>query len=231
MKWRDEPPLYGSLCGVVGWVCGAGTRRTRDPGLHQQGRRQQARRDRREEEALLAGEVQAPVGADTTVGDLELRRATARALHDAAQAVETYRFNVAVAKAMELVNATRKTIDTGAGAADPEVRAAVEAVAILLSLVAPYTAEDMWARLGHAPSVATAGWPAVDPALLVDDTVTCVVQIQGKVRARLEVAADISEADLRTAVLADSDVQKSLAGREIKTMIVRAPKLVNIVPA
>ena len=179
----------------------------------------------------LSGEVRAPVGADACAGDLELRRATARALHDAAQAVETYRFNVAVAKAMELVNATRKTIDTGAGPADPAVRAAVEAVAILLSLVAPYTAEDMWARLGHAPSVATAGWPAVDPAMLVDDTVTCVVQIQGKVRARIEVAADITEAALRDAVLADADVQKSLAGRDIKTMIVRVPKLVNIVPA
>ena len=179
----------------------------------------------------LAGEVQAPVGADPSTGDLDLRRATARALHDAALAVESYRFNVAVARAMELVNATRKTIDTGAGAADPAVRAAVEAVAILLSLVAPYTAEDMWARLGHEPCVALAGWPAVDPALLVDDTVTCIVQIQGKVRARLEVAADISEATLQATALADAEVQKALAGREVKTVIVRAPKLVNIVPA
>ena len=179
----------------------------------------------------LSGEVQAPIGSDATTGDLELRRATARALHDAAQAVETYRFNVAIAKAMELVNATRKTIDTGVGAADPAVRAAVEAVAILLSLVAPYTAEDMWARLGHQPSVATAGWPQVDPALLVDDTVTCVVQVQGKVRARLEVPADIAEDALREAALADTDVQKALAGRDVKTVIVRAPKLVNIVPA
>ena len=178
----------------------------------------------------LANEVQAPVGADATTGDVELRKATARALHDAAKAVETYRFNVAVARTMELVNATRKTIDTGAGAADPAVRAAVEAVAIMLSLVAPYTAEDMWSRLGHEPCVALAGWPEVDPALLVDDTVTCVVQIAGKVRTRLEVAADISAADLEAAALADADVQKSLAGRGVRTVIVRAPKLVNIVP-
>ena len=179
----------------------------------------------------LSGEVQAPIGADASTGDIELRRATARALHDAAQAVETYRFNVAIAKAMELVNATRKTIDSGAGAADPAVRAAVEAVAILLSLVAPYTAEDMWARLGHAPSVATAGWPPIDPELLIDDTVTCVVQVQGKVRARVEVPATIGEAELQALVLGDPDVHKALAGREIKTVIVRAPKLVNIVPA
>ena len=88
-----------------------------------------------------------------------------------------------VARTMELVNATRKAIDSGCGPADPAVREAVEAVAILLSLVAPYTAEEMWFRLGHEPSVARAGWPTVDPALLVEDSVTCVVQVQGKVRA------------------------------------------------
>jgi leucyl-tRNA synthetase len=78
--------------------------------------------------------------------------------------VESFRFNVAVAKVMEMVNASRKAIDSGPGGADAAVREAVEAVAVLLSLVAPYTAEDMWARLGHEPSVALAGWPAVDPA-------------------------------------------------------------------
>ncbi len=178
----------------------------------------------------LSGEVRAPIGADATAGDPELRRATARALHDAALAVESYRFNVAVARTMELVNATRKCIDSGAGAADPAVRAAVEAIAIMLSLVAPYTAEDMWARLGHAPSVALAGWPAVDPALLVDDTVTCIVQVSGKVRGKLEVPTDISAEALQALALADADVQRSLAGRSVKTVVVRAPKLVNIVP-
>ena len=93
---------------------------------------------------------------------------------------------------MELVNAARKAIDTGPGAEDPAVREAAEAVAVMLSLVAPYTAEEMWARLGHEPSVARAGWPEVDPALLVEDTVTCVVQVAGKVRDRLEVPAGIA---------------------------------------
>ena len=87
--------------------------------------------------------------------------------HDAQRAVESFRFNVAVARTMELVNATRKAIDSGVGPADPAVREAAEAVAIMLSLVAPYTAEEMWERLGHEPTVALAGWPAVDPALLV----------------------------------------------------------------
>ena len=109
-------------------------------------------------------------------------------MHEAEQLVDTYRFNVLVARVMELVNATRKAIDSGCGPADPAVREAAEAVAILLSLVAPYTAEEMWERLGHQPTVARAGWPTVDPALLVEDSVTAVVQVQGKLRAKLEVS-------------------------------------------
>jgi leucyl-tRNA synthetase len=178
----------------------------------------------------LAGDVTSPVGADPTSGEVGLRRATHRAVHDAATAVESYRFNVAVAKAMELVNATRKAIDSGCGPTDPAVREAAEAVAILLSLVAPYTAEDMWARLGHEPSVALAGWPEVDPELLVQETVTCVVQVAGKVRDRLEVAPDISEDELRELALASEAVQRALGGSGVRTVIVRAPKLVNIVP-
>ena len=117
----------------------------------------------------------------------------------------------------------------GPGAADPAVREATQAVAVMLSLVAPYTAEDMWMRLGHEPSVALAGWPTLDPALLVEDSVICVVQISGKVRERLEVSPDISEADLRELALAA--VADSIAGKELRTVIVRAPKLVNIVLA
>jgi leucyl-tRNA synthetase len=109
------------------------------------------------------------------------------------------------------------------------VREATETVAILLSLVAPYTAEEMWERLGHEPSVAQVAWPTVDPALLVEDAVTAVVQIQGTVRGRLEVSPDISEADLEAAALADPAVQKAIDGREVRKVIVRAPKLVNIV--
>jgi len=179
----------------------------------------------------LACDVTSEVGADPATGDLAVRRATARAVHDAATAVEDGRFNVAVAKVMELVNVTRKAIDSGPGAADPAIRAAAEAVAIMLSIVAPYTAEDMWARLGHEPTVALAGWPAVDPALLVEDSVTCVVQIAGKVRARLEVTPNISDDELQALALADPSVVSALEGRGIRTVIVRAPKLVNIVPA
>ena len=134
-----------------------------------------------------------------------------------------------IARVMELVNATRKAIDSGCGPADPAVREAAEAVAILLSLVAPYVAEEMWERLGHAPSVAQATWPVVDEALLVEESVTAVVQIQGKVRARLEVAPDIDEADLEALALADPTVVRAIDGRAVRKVIVRAPKLVNVV--
>jgi leucyl-tRNA synthetase len=178
----------------------------------------------------LAGDVSSAPGVSFSSGDVALRRATHRTLHEAAELVEGFRFNVAVARVMELVNVTRKAIDSGPGGSDPAVREAVEAVAVMLSLFAPYTAEDMWARLGHQPAVALAGWPAVDESLLVEETVTAVVQVAGKVRDRLEVPPTIAEDDLREAALKSDAVVKALAGRDVRTVIVRAPKLVNVVP-
>ena len=162
-------------------------------------------------------------------GDAGLRKVTHKVIHDATQLLGINRFNVVVARVMELVNATRKAIDSGAGAADPAVREATETVAIVLSLVAPYTAEEMWERLGHQPSVAKAGWPVADEALLVEDTVTCVVQVQGKVRARLEVAPDIAESELEAMARADEHVVRAIGDAEVRKVIVRAPKLVNVV--
>jgi leucyl-tRNA synthetase len=179
----------------------------------------------------LSGDVTSQVGVDVTTGDLPLRKSTHRALHEAATAIESFRFNVAVARVMELVNATRKAIDSGCGPSDPAVREAAEAVAIMLSLMTPYTAEEMWARLGHAPTVALAGWPTVDESLLVEDSVTCILQIKGKIVDRIEVSPNISEADLNALALANPEVKKALDGASIRTVIVRPPKLVNIVPA
>ena len=178
----------------------------------------------------LARDVASEPGADPRTGDPALRSVTHKTVHDAAILVESFKFNVVVARVMELVNATRKAIDTGVGAADPAVREAVEAVAILLSLYAPYLAEEMWSLLGHAPTVARAGWPEVDPALLVEDTVTCIVQVAGKVRDRLEVAPSIGEDELRELALATPGVRRALAGGGVRTVIVRAPRLVNVVP-
>ena len=177
----------------------------------------------------VAQDITSEPGVDATTGDLELQKLIARTVHEVQGLLDNGKFNVVVAKTMELVNATRKAIDSGAGAADPAVRKAAETIAILLSLYAPYTAEDMWHALGHDTPVLTAGFPEVDPALLVDDTVTAIVQIKGKVKARLEVAKDISEQELQELALADAAVQRSIGDAEIRKVIVRAPKLVNIV--
>jgi leucyl-tRNA synthetase len=177
----------------------------------------------------LSGDVTSAPGVDFAKGDLSLRKATHKALHDASFAVESFRFNVAVARVMELVNATRKAIDSGCGAADPAVREATEAIAIMLSLVAPFTSEEMWERLGHKPAVALAGWPAVDPALLVADEVEAVVQINGKIKERILVSPTISDSELETQALAHPTIAQELAGATPKKVIARAPKLVNIV--
>jgi leucyl-tRNA synthetase len=177
----------------------------------------------------LSGDVTSKPGVDFSTGDVSLRKATHKALHDAAFAVESFRFNVAIARVMELVNATRKAVDSGCGPADPAVREAVEATAIMLSLVAPYTAEEMWDRLGHQPAVALAGWPTVDEKLLVADAVEAVIQINGKIKERLEVSPTITDADLEAQALALPAIAAELGGVTPVKIITRAPKLVNIV--
>ncbi|MGA4508489.1 leucine--tRNA ligase [Propionibacteriaceae bacterium G1746] len=178
----------------------------------------------------LAGDVTSPAGTPAAGGDRALRQATHRAIAEITELVESQRFNVVVARVMELVNATRRTIDSGAGGADPAVREAAEFVTQALSLVAPYVAEEMWEALGLPPSVAQSAWPDADPSLLVVDHVTMVVQVQGKVRAKLEVSPDISEAQATELALADAGVQRSLDGREVAKVICRLPKMVSIVP-
>ena len=179
----------------------------------------------------LATEVTSGAGADAASGDVTLRRVTHRTIAEITQLIDSGRFNVAVARTMELVNATRKAIDTGCGASDPAVREAVEFVAQALSLVAPYVAEEMWETLGLAPSIANSAWPTADPALLVTESVTMVVQVQGKVRGKLEVSPDIAEDDAVAAALADAGVQRALDGRDVAKVITRLPRMVSIVPA
>lgn len=177
----------------------------------------------------VSGDVTSAPGVDFSQGDLALRKVTAKSLFDISFAVESFRFNVAVARVMELVNATRKAIDTGCGGGDPAVREAAEAIAIALSLVAPYTAEDMWERLGHKPAVALAGWPNIDESLLKADNVTVVLQVSGKIKDRIEVSPDISQSDLEELALENDHIKAEIAGATIKKIITVAPKLVNIV--
>jgi leucyl-tRNA synthetase len=178
--------------------------------------------------AVAAGEAAADGRA--AQGDLGLRKVTARTIDEVTRLVEASRLNVAVARLMELASATRKAIDSGPGASDPAVREAAETLTVMLSLFAPYTAEECWELMGRQASVALAGWPAADPALLVEDVVTCVVQVAGKVRDRVEVPPGIGEDELRELALATPGVARALEGRPVRKVIVRAPKLVNVVP-
>jgi leucyl-tRNA synthetase len=160
----------------------------------------------------------------------ELRRVTHKTIDEVTRLISSTRLNVAVARLMELATAARRAIDTGPGAGDPAVREAAETLTVLLSVFAPYTAEECWEILGHQPSVALAGWPVAEPELLVQREITCVVQVNGKVRDRLAVSPSIGEDELRELALTAPGIVRALDGRSIKTVIVRVPKLVNIVP-
>jgi len=176
----------------------------------------------------LAHDVSSEPGVVFGGGDVTLRKATHHFLSDVPGLIESFKFNVAVAKLMELVNVARKTVDQGPGASDPSVREAAEAVAIGLSMFAPHTAEEMWEILGHQPTVALQNWPEVDESLLVEDSVVAIVQINGKVRAKLEVSPSIGSEALEKLALEDSQVQSQLEGKEVKNVIVRPPKVVSI---
>ncbi|MFV0429842.1 MAG: leucine--tRNA ligase [Arachnia sp.] len=178
----------------------------------------------------LAADVTSPVGSDPAGGDGSLRRVTHRTIAEISTLVESGRFNVAIARTMELVNATRKAVDGTAGPADPAVREAVSFVAQALSMVAPYVAEEMWETLGMPPSIANSAWPQAEPALMVEDSVTMVVQVQGKIRGKLEVSPEITEEEALPLALADPGVQRALDGREIAKVIARLPKMLSLVP-
>ncbi|MFC9192121.1 leucine--tRNA ligase [Streptomyces cyaneofuscatus] len=165
---------------------------------------------------------------EVTVVDTEPGEDTLRALHKAidgvGQDLEGMRFNTAIAKITELNNHLTK-------AGGPLSRSVAERLVLLIAPLAPHIAEELWRRLGHTDSVVHQDFPVADPAYVVDETVTCVVQIKGKVRARLEISPSITDEELEALALADPAVVAALGGAGIRKVIVRAPKLVNIVPA
>ncbi|HWH25662.1 MAG TPA: leucine--tRNA ligase [Pseudolysinimonas sp.] len=176
----------------------------------------------------ISGEVTSAPEVEWKGGDAALRRQTHQLLSDAPTLLEAFKFNVVVARLMELVNTIRKTIDVGPGAGDPAVREAIETVTVILSLFAPYTAEDMWARLGYTSTVAYAGLRKADVTLLVAESVTAVIQVDGKVRDRVEVSPTIASDELEKLARSSAAVVRSIGDREIVNVIVRAPRLVNI---
>ncbi len=171
--------------------------------------------------------VDEQTGAPTVV-DVPATEQTRRALHRAIDGVrrdmEALRFNTATAKLIELNNHV-----TGLRAAVP--REVAEPLVLMVAPLAPHLAEELWSRLGHPHSLTYEPFPVADTTLLHEQAVTCVVQVAGKVRDRLQVPPAISEDDLRERALASAAVQRALDGRGVSRIVIRPPKLVNIVPA
>ncbi|MET0641960.1 MAG: leucine--tRNA ligase, partial [Jiangellaceae bacterium] len=162
---------------------------------------------------------------EAVVADIEADEQTRKLTHRTTDTVRTdmtaLRFNTAIARLIELNNHVTKL--------DAVPREVAEVLVLLVAPFAPHLAEELWSRLGHDRSLAYEPYPTADPALLVEETVTCVVQVDGKVRDRLEVPVSVDEDTLETLALASPAVQRVLGGKAVRTVVVRAPGLVNVV--
>ncbi len=184
--------------------------------------------DRRPGVTTWLNRVFATVGeaADRTAADPgDLRQATHRTIKGVTEDMERFRFNVAISKLQVLTNAMRSALDAGAGA-----RGAASALALLLAPLAPFAAEELWREvLGNGSSVHAASWPTFDEDLAKQERVTLVVQVDGKVRDRMDVDADTGDDACRELALTSEKVTRALDGREVVKVVVRAPRLVNLV--
>lgn len=157
-----------------------------------------------------------------TPADLETKKLTARTITEVTEEYDNMRINTAIARMIVLNNHL-----TGLESVPRET---AEQLVLMVAPVAPHVAEELWAKLGHATPLALHDFPVVeDQSLLVEDTVTCIVQVNGKLRAKLEVPADIGDAALVAAALEAEPVVRALGSEEPLRTIVRAPKLVNFV--
>ncbi|MFH0855686.1 MAG: leucine--tRNA ligase [Candidatus Omnitrophota bacterium] len=152
--------------------------------------------------------------------DLPLLRILHKTIQKVSQDYREFKFNTAIASLMELTNAIYQA------GADKDV---FSQLIVMLSPIAPHFCEEIWKALGNKESILKASWPQVDPKMLVEDTVTIVVQVNGKVRLKIEVAADILEAKLKEMVLADQALAPWIQGKPIRNFILIPKKLVNIV--
>ena len=154
-----------------------------------------------------------------------LVRLTHRTVKGVTEDMERFRFNTAISKLMVLTNEMRSTLDAGGGA-----RGAAEALSQMLTPFAPFAAEELWREvLGHGSSVHLSSWPVHDPSLAARETVTLVAQVDGKVRDRIEVSADTSAERCRELAMASEKVVRAIDGRDVRQVIVREPRLVNVV--
>ena len=156
--------------------------------------------------------------------DEALTRATHRAIDEITRAIEGFAFNKAVAKLYELANALAKS-----DAAGHPRRAALRAMAQLMAPMVPHLAEEVWAMAGGIGMVVDAPWPKADPAMLVDDTVTLPIQINGKRRGEIAVPRDMAAPEVEALVLADAAIQRFLDGKPPKKLIVVPGRIVNVV--
>jgi leucyl-tRNA synthetase len=170
--------------------------------------------------------TQVDPSSDTAAADLAVRRATQKLIDRVSRDYERWSYNTAVAACMEFVNVLYPYARDG-GRADV-VDDAVDTLLLLLAPMTPHVAAEAWERR-HGDHIHLRPWPVADPAMLVEDAVTMVVQVNGKVRDRVEVAPDVSEADAEALALASAPVVEALGGRSPKRVIVRPPKLVNVV--
>ena len=163
---------------------------------------------------------------DLVARDTDIDDDTLHALHKTIDAVnkdyENLSFNTAIARLTEY--------NTVLTALKVVPRAAVEPLVLMVAPLAPHIAEELWRRLGHDQSLAHEPFPVADPELVAEDTITAVVQVRGKLRAQLEVSASITEDELRELALAHPRIVKEIPNG-VRKVIVRAPKLVNVVPA
>ena len=163
--------------------------------------------------------------------DRVVRRATHRAIADVTNDIERWSYNTAVAHCMELLNALRDYARSEDGPHAVVWNEAADSLLSLLAPLAPHITAEIW-ELRHPagePSVHLQPWPSFDPELIREETVTMVVQVNGKVRDKLEVAPDISEPEAQAAALASPKVREALAGREPGRLVVKPPRLVNVV--
>ncbi len=157
-------------------------------------------------------------------GDEELARATARAIDEVTRGIEGFAFNKAIAALYAFTNTLARA--TGS---TPVMKEAIRTLAKLMSPMTPHIAESIWSYQGGEGLCTQAPWPKADPALLVDDTVTLPIQINGKRRAEISVPKDMAAAEVEKIALANEDVIKFLAGQPVRKIIVVPGRIINVV--